>query len=207
MRLQPGTDNEQYSRWLLDIGHGRNVDQDGNTNIPSQMVTFEEETLIHDIYHDISESNDPPPPEYFLNHAILAPRNTDVQDTNEKILSRMPGEVITYHSADSFERVDTTNFGYGDVPQDFLHALHPPSLPLSELNMKIGCPLILLRNLDPSQGLCNGTRMVLRHAYRRLLEVEIIGGDHHKQKAFIPRITLKQTTIPSFFNDDNSLFA
>ena len=60
--------------------------------------------------------------------------------------------------------------------------------------MKIGCPLILLCNLDPGNGLCNGTRMILIHAYRRILEVIIMGGDHHGQKAFIPRIILKPTS-------------
>jgi ATP-dependent exoDNAse (exonuclease V) alpha subunit len=49
---------------------------------------------------------------------------------------------------------------------------------------------MLLRNLDPQKGLCNGTRMILLQAYRRILEVLIIGNDHHGQKAFIPRISL-----------------
>ena len=57
--------------------------------------------------------------------------------------------------------------------------------------MKPGCPLILLQNLDPGKGLCNGMRMILIQAYRRILEVIIIGGDHHGEKAFIPRIILK----------------
>ena len=60
--------------------------------------------------------------------------------------------------------------------------------------MKIGCPLMLLRNLDPGKGLCNGTRMLLLHAYQRILEVMIITGDHRGEKAFIPRITLKPSS-------------
>ena len=60
--------------------------------------------------------------------------------------------------------------------------------------MKLGCPLILLRNLDPGKGLCNGTRMILLNAYRNILEVMIMGGDHHGEKAFIPRITLKPSS-------------
>ena len=35
--------------------------------------------------------------------------------------------------------------------------------------------------------------MILLRAYRRALEVVIIGGDHHGEKAFIPRISLKPT--------------
>ena len=59
--------------------------------------------------------------------------------------------------------------------------------------MKIGCPLILLRNLSPANGLCNGTRMILRHMTDRVLEVQLIGGNNHGRIAFIPRITV----IPS----------
>lgn len=194
MRLQAGSQNDKYSQWLLDVGHGRHLDNDCNITIPSSMVTFDEDHLINLIYGDISKSTHPPPPQYFLEHAILAPRNSDVEDTNEKILSQMPGDLITCHSAHSLDSDENPTPGYHDVPQDLLHALQPPSMPPPDLHMKIGCPLILLRNLDPSKGLCNGTRMILRRAYRRLLEVEIIGGDHHKEKAFIPRITLKPTT-------------
>ena len=77
-----------------------------------------------------------------------------------------------------------------------LCALDPglSSLPLSELMMKIGCPLMLLRNLDPKKGLCNGTCMILLWAYPCVLEVMIIGGNHHRQKAFIPRISLKPSS-------------
>jgi ATP-dependent exoDNAse (exonuclease V) alpha subunit len=99
----------------------------------------------------------------------------------------MQGHEIIYHSADTLENDGENN----DIPQDFLRTIESPSLPLSELKMKIGCPLMLLRNLDPGKGLCNGTRMILLHAYPRTLEVMVISGDHRGEKAFIPRITLK----------------
>ena len=84
----------------------------------------------------------PPPVDYFLDHAILAPQNIDVQETNEKILEKMQGDEIIYHSADSIQ-----NDGDGipdDVSADLLRSVDCPSLPLSELKMKIGCPLMLL---------------------------------------------------------------
>ena len=49
---------------------------------------------------------------------------------------------------------------------------------------------MILRNIDPSQGLCNGTRAILTQASQRVLEVRILGGDHAGKLAFIPRITL-----------------
>jgi ATP-dependent DNA helicase PIF1 len=52
-------------------------------------------------------------------------------------------------------------------------------------------PLMLLRNLDPSQGLCNGTKLSLKHIYNHTIEVEILGGQHNGKAVCIPRILLK----------------
>lgn len=193
MRLQNSPEDSSFAEWLLDVGHGRHIDNDGNIDIPLSMVTFSEDDLINKIYGDINQITlTPPPVDYFLDRAILAPRNIDVQETNEKILHKMEGPEITYHSADSLE--DEGEGVRDDVPQDFLRTIEPATLPLSQLKIKIGCPLMLLRNLDPGKGLCNGTRMILIHAYHRILEVMIISGDHRGEKAFIPRITLKPSS-------------
>ncbi|KAF8164534.1 hypothetical protein BJ912DRAFT_831659, partial [Pholiota molesta] len=55
--------------------------------------------LIDSIYPGV-ESDPVPPPEYFTNRMILAPRNTDVANLNEEILRRMAGEAYQYFSAD-----------------------------------------------------------------------------------------------------------
>ena len=193
MRLQHSPEDADFSRWLLDVGHGCDIDDEQKILIPPSMVTFDEDELINKIYEGIEDIRlTPPPLDYFLDHAILAPRNVDVRDTNEKILQKMNGREIVYHSADTLE--DEGNGAPDDVPQEFLRTLDPSSLPLAELKMKLGCPLILLRNLDPGKGLCNGMRMILLNAYRNILEVMIMGGDHHGEKAFIPRITLKPSS-------------
>ncbi len=193
MRLRHSPEDTSFSQWLLDIGHGRDIDGNGKVQLPQHMITHDENELILSIYGDIANQGLPPPPEYFLDHAILAPRNVDVQQTNAKILANMPGDEIVYHSADSLESDDLYK-RQDDIPDDVLREFVPSSLPLSELKMKIGCPLMLLRNLDPKKGLCNGTRMILRRAYPRVLEISIIGGDHHGEQAFIPRITLKPSS-------------
>jgi len=42
---------------------------------------------------------------------------------------------------------------------EFLQQLNASGLPSALFCLKIGYPVILLRNLDPGEGLCNGTRM------------------------------------------------
>ncbi|KAF9643667.1 hypothetical protein BDM02DRAFT_3065111, partial [Thelephora ganbajun] len=61
-------------------------------------------------------------------------------------------------------------------PPEFLHASNPSSLPPGKLQLRPGRPFILLRNLCPAKGLCNGTRMVLVRMSRRVLQVKLIDG-------------------------------
>ena len=51
---------------------------------------------------------------------------------------------------------------------------------------------MLLRNLNPKLGLCNGTRMIFQRVHRHfLLECTIVGGGFNNRKVLIPRVTLK----------------
>ena len=72
------------------------------------------------------------------------------------------------------------------------------SLPPGELRIKVGCPLTLMRNLSPSSGLCNGSRMVVIGMTERVLQVQLLGGDHNGELALIPRISLIPTSTPNF---------
>lgn len=103
MHLQETSEDHDFTCWLLDVGHGCNSDLDGYIEIPSHMVTYSEEDLIHNIYGNITNISHECLPKYFLDHAILAPRNTNVQQTNENILAKMHGEEIIFDSADTIE--------------------------------------------------------------------------------------------------------
>mmetsp|Transcript_46674 Transcript_46674/g.151650 ORF Transcript_46674/g.151650 Transcript_46674/m.151650 type:complete len:159 (-) Transcript_46674:29-505(-) len=52
-------------------------------------------------------------------------------------------------------------------------------------------PGMLLRNLDPRAGLCNGTRLLVQRVVdERLLEAKIATGEHTGDIVYIPRIML-----------------
>jgi hypothetical protein len=57
--------------------------------------------------------------------------------------------------------------------QDFLNSITPNGLPPHELRIKINCPLILLHNMDPCNGLCDGTHLVVRAVDKHILDAEI----------------------------------
>ncbi|KAL4256360.1 ATP-dependent DNA helicase [Pleurotus pulmonarius] len=189
MRLDAGEEERNFASWLLDVGHGRNVDYDGKIDIPHDMVCPDLKSLTDFIYPGIDGVV--PPPAYFLDRTILAARNNDVDDINNTVLDRMAGEILQFISADSIENEDNMQATrVNEIPVEYLRSLIAPGLPPGHLSMKPGCPLILLRNLAPGSGLCNGTRVVLLRATDRVLEVQVMGGQFDGEVSFIPRITL-----------------
>jgi ATP-dependent DNA helicase PIF1 len=47
-----------------------------------------------------------------------------------------------------------------------------------------------LRNLDPNNGLCNGTRLMVRALQDNAIDAEIVAGQHARKRVFILRLLL-----------------
>ena len=47
-----------------------------------------------------------------------------------------------------------------------------------------------MRNIDPANGLCNDTRLVVRGFQRNAINAEIVLGQHAGRRVFLPRIPL-----------------
>ncbi|PIA53073.1 hypothetical protein AQUCO_01000741v1 [Aquilegia coerulea] len=77
------------------------------------------------------------------------------------------------------------------IANENMHALDPPSLPPLKLQLKEGCPIMLLRNIQPRDGLCNGTCLKVIQFGTRVIEARILTGSHVNDRVFIPRITLE----------------
>ncbi|KAL7106310.1 hypothetical protein ACP275_07G104200 [Erythranthe tilingii] len=165
------------------------TDTEGNVKIPEEMIIDydNDEDSIHRlitaIFPSLGENSHSAG--YMTGRAILATRNEHVDKLNEKLISIFPGESREYHSYD--EAIDDTNNFYDE---EFLNSLTPNGLPPHKLLLKKNCPIILLRNLDPSNGLCNGTRMVCKNFKDNVIDAEIVFGQHSGKHVFIPRIPL-----------------
>ena len=61
--------------------------------------------------------------------------------------------------------------------------------PLSS-HVKVYASIILLRNLDPTRGMCNGTRLTVKAFLYRIIDAEIATGVHKGKRVFIPRIPM-----------------
>ena len=79
---------------------------------------------------------------------------------------------------------------YTQLPAEYMQSLTAGGLPPSRLALKVGAPVLLLHNLYPKEGLCNGRRMMVTRLGLHCIEVQILGGDFHGQRKLIPRILL-----------------
>nr|GEW36698.1 ATP-dependent DNA helicase PIF1 [Tanacetum cinerariifolium] len=116
---------------------------------------------------------------------ILSTKNEHVDIINNELIDRFPGEEKVYYSFDEAE--DDTHDYY---PLEFLNLLKVSGLPPHCLRLKIGCPIILIRNLDPANGLCNGTRLICKHFDPNVINAEIVAGQHAGVRVLLPRIPL-----------------
>jgi hypothetical protein len=139
-------------------------------------------SLIHALYPGIAQGNKPD--DYFSERTILSCKNDNVDDINADILAKFPGDQVVIMAADSVTTDEAQAY-----PVEYLNSLTVNGLPLARLALKPGCPLMLLRNLDPSNGLCNGTRMILLRVRQRVLECRILGGDG--KTVFLPRMAME----------------
>ena len=128
-------------------------------------------------------------PEYFTSRIVLAATNEIVNEVNDDMVGRMPGELHTFHSVDTVEDIDSQTM----FPTEFLNSLSLSGLPESELKLKVDTVVILLRNMDINGGHCNGTRYLVKHIgqYRLVLEKLNAKKDDKNKMLILPRIPLK----------------
>ena len=196
MRLEQTPDMQQFANWLLEIGSGTGLDNNTPTiAIPQNMICPDNSinSLIDEIYPGIQHGDKDD--QYFLDRSILACTNDAVMRLNSQLLEMFPGETHLLLGADTVQFDDPGMNEHQPYSPEYLNSLVSSSLPLAHLKLKVGCPIMLLRNLDPTKGLCNGTRLRVLQIRRKVLKCAIISGDAKfaGKVVFIPRITLAPT--------------
>ncbi|XP_019194871.1 PREDICTED: uncharacterized protein LOC109188696 [Ipomoea nil] len=97
-------------------------------------------------------------------------------------------ECRTYFSSDSVCPTESTSDVVAGLhTPELLNGLKCSGLPNHCLTLKIGSPAMLLRNIDPSAGLCNGTRLIITRLADHVVEAKLLFGNAAGSKVLIPR--------------------
>uniref|UniRef100_A0A0L8HZL3 ATP-dependent DNA helicase n=1 Tax=Octopus bimaculoides TaxID=37653 RepID=A0A0L8HZL3_OCTBM len=113
------------------------------------------------------------------------PNLETVSAINDQLISRIPGEECIYKSIDrTCDPQDIVNYSI-----EFLNSLEPAGLPPHILRRRVGCPIILIRNLLPPKQ-CNGTRLVVKSLMPHLIEATIVTECGRGENVFISRMHL-----------------
>ncbi|XP_016168371.1 uncharacterized protein LOC107610905 [Arachis ipaensis] len=172
MRLSAGTTTsdqdeiEQFGEWLLKVGDGLigdNMDGESEICLPGDIV-------------------------------IPSSDQTIVEEVNNHLMAIIPGGKKLYLSSDSI-CIDEGNMEsqldlYGP---ELLNSINCSGLPPHKLILKVGVPVMLLRNIDQSSGLCNGTRLQVTKLENHVIECEVLTGNNVGHIALIPRMNMVPT--------------
>ncbi|GKB35534.1 DNA helicase [Tanacetum coccineum] len=190
----------RFSSWLLDIGDGNigtpdetDSENSSTVNIPDELCIPDNDNAIHQLINFIydDETFQTPAVEDLQKKVIVCPKNETADTINAHVLSLLNNIRRVYLSSD--EATPHGNDG-GETellyPNEYLNTLKFAGLPPHSLELKVGVPIILLRNLNLTGGLCNGTRMIVTQLLSKVIEARIITGTRVSEKVFLPRITL-----------------
>ncbi|GMF40597.1 unnamed protein product [Phytophthora fragariaefolia] len=104
--------------------------------------------------------------EYFANRTILTTTNVMVHRINDAVASRLDGDAHEYRSINKLQDDDDWNF----FEPEILNSVNINGIAPHKLTLNKGAPIVLMRNLNPDLGLCNGTSGDGAQAQRHPLE-------------------------------------
>ncbi|XP_019172653.1 PREDICTED: uncharacterized protein LOC109168053 [Ipomoea nil] len=170
---------EEFAKWIANIGDGiigSKLDGESDITVPEDLLLKCEDdpiaTIVDSTFPNfrlgIADLS-------YLNHsAILAPTLDVLDAVNQYMNDHNPAEGKTYLSCDSVCKSDANVDMLVDLhTPEFLNALRCSGVPNHALTLKVGSPVMLLRNIDHTLGLCNGTRLIVT-SYQPLVSTENI---------------------------------
>ncbi|KAL7603488.1 hypothetical protein Lser_V15G15001 [Lactuca serriola] len=132
-------------------------------------------------------------PSYFQDKAILVPTNEEFDATNDYILRLMKDEGKTYMSSNSLCEIELPDFFEESIYSSVvLNDFKASRISNHKLTLKIGVPVMLLRNIEQTKGLCNGTRLHIVRIGRHVIEACIIYARFFNETTYIPCMKLTQ---------------
>lgn len=192
-------DGTMFQDFLLKVGEGRDQLHPDSAVLPSNIVDYanSHEKIVDEVFGgSLADINQYSNRDFIVGKAILASHNVTVDEINALATGKLEGSSQEYLSEDSIDESESPNSNF---PVEYLNSLKPSGMPPHKLVLKRYQPIMCLRNINPTEGLCNGTRLICRNFTRNLIEAEIAIGDNAGKMVLIPRITLlsnDNSTLP-----------
>ncbi|KAF8094778.1 hypothetical protein N665_0353s0009, partial [Sinapis alba] len=209
MRL--GHEDQDFAEWILKVGNGEadHLSSYKSKHEEGKQILVDKGFMISSCENPHEALTDAAYPDFLHNYrskeylkerAVLTPTNNTVHEINTYLLSKIPSTAREYLSSDSIELEATPDDDWtSHYPLEYLNSLEFPGLPNHKLCLKVGAPVMVLRNLNQDQGLCNGTRMMVTRLGSRIVEAQPMTGTGVGEPVLIPRIQLTPTdTIHPF---------
>jgi hypothetical protein len=197
MRLPPTGVNREFADWLHDMSY--NTELYGSIELPPYLrerTVQSMEQLCNQVFPATDFSTNMPD-DYFADRAILTMRNKETAEFNDYVVQHLPGALEARFSVNKAV-ADGPDDDLADYTPEYLQSIDSSGLPPSVLNLKPGMPVMLLRNIRPAEGLCNGTRLRILELRPHVIMAKVLTGDHRGSVHLIPRITLtsNDTDLP-----------
>jgi len=187
INMRTGSNEQAFADWLLQLGNGDLNNPHGEVELRDfKPNILETGSLIDSIFGKTVDTTDN---QRLADSVILCPHNEDTFSANDEIVRRIESEEYIYESVDSTAseaEEDKISF-----PLEYLYSLTPAGLPPHVLKLRRGTVVMLLRNLNIAEGLCNGTRLVVRELRPHVLRCIVLTGQQYGQEVMLPRITLE----------------
>ena len=179
-----------FADFLLQLGNGlipQKLEQPflHSIALPRQCVVNENITNL--IFPNNLPLND------YAHRIVVTPTNDTALRLNNSILQRLPGDIVHIFSADSIHGDDLEN--PEQYPLNYINSLTPNGMPPHDLQLKPNCIVTLLRNINPRNGLCNGTRLQVVTIQQRYLQCRHITAQYNGQEVILPKIALQPSEL------------
>ena len=180
---------EAWNSYILQVGEDRVPKRMELIKIPTKLLSkaTTESAFIDETYGSLSDPNCEEQRRRLLKHAILTPKNVDMRAINNEAIKKLRGKMETYESINT---VAEDRYS-GHYTEEYLQSLEINNFPTHNLQLKIGAPIMVLRNIDPLNGVCNGTKGIVTRLLPHLIEMETTDTLGITKKVLIHRISLQ----------------
>ncbi|XP_044578962.1 uncharacterized protein LOC123261434 [Cotesia glomerata] len=174
----------EFVNFLLKIGNGTVNNLNDEVSLPDSCFTSNNNDIVENVYGRIIREKCY---DQLTSAVILSARNIDVDEINKQVIELLDSTTEKIFTAvDSTENCDNGNIDDIILPE-YLNTLNPPNFPPYELKLRQFSIVMLIINLNLSEGLCDGTRLIILELGVNVLRCKILSGDRAGEIVFINR--------------------